>query len=260
MIFAEPQLLLLGLYFFVSLRFLGVLTVAPAFAASAFPIQVRLWLAFLLALFALPAALELPSPEPILTIGGLVTASTREYLLGAALGFFGSLPLYALQMAGRIVGMQMSFGMANVLDPFSEVQVSVVEQFKFLAGLWFFFHWNGHLLLVRAAGESLRLAPLGVPSLAFPLDPGLGLWMQRALVLAMRMVLPFFGALLLADVGLGFVARTVPQMNIFVLGLPLKVALGFFLLMVVLPMSIDLIHGEVERVVETALGILQVWR
>jgi flagellar biosynthetic protein FliR len=155
-------------------------------------------------------------------------------------------------MAGRIVGMQMSFGMANVLDPFSEVQVSVVEQFKFLAGLWFFFHWNGHLLLVRAAGESLRLAPLGVPSLAFPLDPGL--------VLAMRMVLPFFGALLLADVGLGFVARTVPQMNIFVLGLPLKVALGFFLLMVVLPMSIDLIHGEVERVVETALGILQVWR
>jgi flagellar biosynthetic protein FliR len=84
--------------------------------------------------------------------------------------------------------------------------------------------------------------------------------MQRALVLAMRMVLPFFGALLLADVGLGFVARTVPQMNIFVLGLPLKVALGFFLLMVVLPMSIDLIHGEVERVVETALGILQVWR
>jgi SAM-dependent methyltransferase len=97
-------------------------------------------------------------------------------------------------------------------------------------------------------------------SLAFPLDPGLGLWMQQALVLAMRMVLPFFGALLLADVGLGFVARTVPQMNIFVLGLPLKVALGFFLLRVVLPMSIDLLHGEVERVVETALGILQVWR
>ncbi|MDD3513913.1 MAG: flagellar biosynthetic protein FliR, partial [Synergistaceae bacterium] len=97
-------------------------------------------------------------------------------------------------------------------------------------------------------------------ALSISWDLGLGSWLNQAFVLSLRFVLPFYGAILLADVGLGFLARTVPQMNIFVLGLPLKVALGFFVLMVVLPVTVELMAENIERFIEFALMGVTAWR
>ena len=74
------------------------------------------------------------------------------------------------------------------------------------------------------------------------------------------MVIPFYCALVLSDVGLGFLARTVPQMNIFVVGLPVKVMLGFMVLAAVIPLMMDLVHTNVERWIEFALSVLRMWR
>ncbi|MBR0184662.1 MAG: flagellar biosynthetic protein FliR, partial [Synergistaceae bacterium] len=79
-------------------------------------------------------------------------------------------------------------------------------------------------------------------------------------VLAMRMVIPFYCALVLSDVGLGFLARTVPQMNIFVVGLPVKVMLGFMVLAAVIPLMMDLIYNNFEHWIEFALSVLRMWR
>ena len=65
---------------------------------------------------------------------------------------------------------------------------------------------------------------------------------------------------MLSDVGLGFLARTVPQMNIFVVGLPVKVMLGFMVLAAVIPLMMDLIHANFERWIEFALSVLRMWR
>jgi len=75
-----------------------------------------------------------------------------------------------------------------------------------------------------------------------------------------RMILPFWCAIMLADVGLGFLAYTVPQMNIFVLGLPLKVALGMFVIMVALPLTTELIFAHVEPWIEFAMASATAWR
>ena len=102
--------------------------------------------------------------------------------------------------------------------------------------------------------------PLGRLAL-FPVgDMSLGTWLQELFVLAMRIVIPFYCALVLADVGLGFLARTVPQMNIFVLGLPIKVALGFLVLAAALPLVVDLIYTQFERWIEFALTSVLAWR
>ena len=91
-------------------------------------------------------------------------------------------------------------------------------------------------------------------------DMSLGVWLQGLFILAMRIVIPFYCALVLADVGLGFLARTVPQMNIFVLGLPIKVALGFLILAAALPLVVELIYNQVERWIEFALKSAAAWR
>lgn len=255
-----PPVGLLLLYLLLSVRFLGMLFTAPLLSGASLPMSVRFWMAFVLAVLALPGGDRLPDMLEVSSVSGMLLASGRELLVGSLLGFLAGAPLYVLQMAGRLIGMQMSFEMASVLDPFSQTQVSVVEQFHFVVGMWFFFLWNGHLLVIQGVVESVHLLPIGHTALFPTGDPGLGPWIRDVTVAAMRIVLPFLGALLLADVGLGFVARTVPQMNIFVLGLPLKAGLGFFLIMVVLPMAVEMAHSMVDWALAEALRGIVVWR
>ncbi|MBQ9629558.1 MAG: flagellar biosynthetic protein FliR, partial [Synergistaceae bacterium] len=85
-------------------------------------------------------------------------------------------------------------------------------------------------------------------------------WLQTLFVLAMRMVIPFYCALVLSDIGLGFLARTVPQMNIFVVGLPVKVMLGFMVLAAVMPLIMNVVYTQFEHWLEFALSVLRLWR
>ena len=73
------------------------------------------------------------------------------------------------------------------------------------------------------------------------------------------MVVPFYCACVLSDIGLGFLARTVPQMNIFVVGLPVKVMLGFMVLAAIVPLIMDLVHTNLERWIEFTLAVLRLW-
>ncbi|EFQ23294.1 flagellar biosynthetic protein FliR [Aminomonas paucivorans] len=251
---------LLLVYLLVGLRFLGLLFSNPVFLAPAWPLPVRFWTAMLLAVVVTPGV-GLSYPGPLFAHWGfLFVAAGREFLIGVTLGLFAGLPLYALQMSGFFEGTQMGLGIATFFDPMSETQVALIGQMKYLLGVWFFFHWNGHLLLIEALTESLRLIPLAKGTWGGGAAIPWGIWLQKLFVLSLQMALPLFGALLLADVGMGFVARTVPQMNLFVLGIPLKIGLGLFILLAVLPLTVDLFHSTVERAVEMALEGALLWK
>jgi flagellar biosynthetic protein FliR len=131
---------------------------------------------------------------------------------------------------------------------------------QFLMALWYYFSWNGHLLLLQAFTETLKLIPTAGIEF-WPIgELGLGRWIQQIFTLGLRMVVPFYCSLLLADIGLGFLARTVPQMNIFVLGMPLKMGLGFVVIIMVLPLLIDTLQEGLEPLMEMALRNLMDWR
>jgi flagellar biosynthetic protein FliR len=124
---------------------------------------------------------------------------------------------------------------------------------KYMMAIWFYLHWDGHILLVRVLAESVRFAPVGMPLWEGFHGIPLFDWMQKIFVLAMTISLPILGSVILAEVGLGFVARTVPQMNVFVLGIPLKIAIGMLVLLTVLPGAVDIFHREIEGAVSWAL-------
>ena len=184
----------------------------------------------------------------------------REFLIGAALGLLAALPLIAVQVAGEQIGMSMTLAMANTMDPTTQQQTTLISQLYLMVALWFYFRWNGHLLMVQAVVESLRLVPLASMALMPVTDLSIPAWLTGVFSVAMRMVLPFYCAILLADIGLGFLARTVPQMNIFVLGLPLKVTLGMFVIMVALPLTVEFIFTHVEPWIEFAMASATAWR
>ena len=190
----------------------------------------------------------------------LVILAVRELIIGLSFGFLSSLPLVAVRLAGEQIGTVMGFSMAQVMDPMTQAETSLVGQLNFLVALWFYFHWNGHLLMIRAIIESIKLVPLGQLSFLPAGDAAVGTWLQNLFSIGMRIVVPFYCALVLSDIGLGFLARTVPQMNIFVVGLPVKVALGFFVLAAVLPLVVDMLFPLMERWIEFALGAIMLWR
>jgi flagellar biosynthetic protein FliR len=261
----EIPVQLLIVYFLVHLRFVGMLFTSPLFLATAMPLPFRFLCATLLTVasagalgsgaeaFYVPVAL-FESWISIFVLG------LREFMIGSALGLLMALPLTALQVSGEQIGTAMGISMASVMDPLTQRQSSILDQLQFLVGLWFYFYWNGHLLMTRAVVESLRLVPLAKLSLIPAGDMALGEWFTGVFHLALRIVIPFYCALLLADIGLGFLARTVPQMNIFVLGLPLKLALGFFVLTMALPLCVDLIYDHMERWIQFALSSVTAWR
>ncbi len=184
----------------------------------------------------------------------------RELVIGVALGFISALPLFALRVAGEQIGTTIGFSMAQVMDPSTQQETSILGQLHFLTAMWFYFRWNGHLLMVQGLIETLKLIPVGQLSLFPSGDLQLGQWLQTLFILAVRMVIPFYCALVLSDIGLGFLARTVPQMNIFVVGLPVKVMLGFMVLAAVLPLIMNTVYTQFEHWLEFALSVLRLWR
>ncbi|MDR2180241.1 MAG: flagellar biosynthetic protein FliR [Synergistaceae bacterium] len=256
---------LLMIYFLVHLRFVGMMFTSPVFLATAMPLPFRFLCAVLLTVAAggaIGSGGENFSVPMILFESwvSIFVLALRELLIGVSLGILTALPLTAMQVAGEQIGTAMGISMASVMDPLTQRQTSIVDQLQFMVGLWFYFRWNGHLLMAQAVVESLRIVPLAKLSLVPAGDMGLGEWLTAAFHLAMKIVVPFYCALLLADVGLGFLARTVPQMNIFILGLPIKLALGFFVLTAALPLTVDMIYEYLERWIGFALSSVMAWQ
>ena len=244
---------LILLHFMISVRMLALLLSASVFMLPSIPNTIRFWLSVALALIITPVV---EASVPAVALGSLVLLflmALREFLIGAVIGLISGIPLYALQASGYLDGIKMGLNMMNIFDPTLQSQVPVLAQMKYFMAIWFYFHWDGHMLLIRALMESVRLVPVGISIWEDPAAAQLIEWMQNVFVIAMRISLPIFGAAILSEIGLGFVARTVPQLNVFILGIPIKIMVGFFVLVTVLPSIVAIFHGEIEIAVSKAL-------
>lgn len=229
----------------VGLRCLGTFAVAPLFGSRFVPAQLRVALGLLCGALLVPLALGAAGPLGRLAAGSAWNplASPVEYalrcagemLLGLGVGYLALLFLAAVQVAGQVMDMELGFAMVNVLDPQFGFQLPLLGSFLNLLGVLVFLALDGHLLLLRAMRDSVLLLPPGGVGLA----AGAGELLVRAFaavfVTALKLAAPIVAALFLVSVALGIVARTVPQMNVFVVGLPLRIAVGIAVLLLSLP-------------------------
>lgn len=248
------------IHLLISVRFFALLYTAAALSFPAAPNTVRFILAVILAVAVTPYT-DISIPIALFENWTFVIMmGVREALIGASIGMISSIPMYAMQFSGFFDSTVMGFTMMNIMDPTSNAQVAVLAQLKYMLAIWFFLHWDGHLLLTQGLVESVKLVPPGAGMWGavgtFPWTE----WLQGSFVLALRLSMSIIGSLLLAEIGLGFVARTVPQMNVFVLGIPLKICIGMMVLFVVLPSTVDIFHQEIERALEWALEGIHYWR
>ena len=241
-----PQMVLFVLVLF---RLSGIMIYAPFWGAKNFPIQLKGLVALLFAslLWGVipPPAGELPLDWP-----GLLMACVLELGLGLAMGLVAQMTFGGLHLAGQIMGMQMGFSIANVVDPVANAQVSVIGSFLQMFGMVLFLAAGGHLVALVLVAKSFVVVPvLGVkysPEVTGFLVCSFGGMLEQAVVLASPVVV----SVLMVLIGMGFIARTVPQVNIFVLGFPLQIGVGLITLLVSVPFLGAILVGMFARMNE----------
>ncbi len=170
-----------------------------------------------------------------------------EAVAGLVMAFGVNTLFSAVLLAGQLVDLPMGFSVVNVIDPTLEEQAPLIGQFHMILATLVFFGVGGHHALLTALAESLRLLPPGaIASRGELLDAALGAYSQ-AFVLGLRIAAPVMAAMFVADVALAVVARAVPQMNVFVVGFPVKILLGFAALLVAMPAVVAWFGGTLGQ-------------
>lgn len=224
----------------------GLLATSPLLGSRLFPPRVRVATAVVLGLvFTVAPGIE-AGPIP-LHPGVLVALVARELLVGASLGLLVRLVTGAVTMAGTMLGIQMGLGMAQVMDPQSSVQLPMVGLVMGMAAVAALFAVDAHHLLIAALYRSFSLVPVGRFSFGTPALRILFTASGDLFLIAVGLAAPVILAVFLTNVGMAFLARTVPQMNVFAVGFALTISVGLIVVGVSLPGIIGTFAGFRDR-------------
>lgn len=223
----------LALFVFPLSRILGLLASAPVFNNAALPVRVRLMAGLAITLALTPV---LPAP-PVIPAGSWVGIAVlaQQILIGVLLGITLRITFAAVDVAGDLIGLQMGLSFAAFFDPGSGGQTPVVTEFLGLLTALIFLSLNGHLLALTVLAESFTLLPVSTTPIHAMAFSGLLAWSATLFSMGLLLALPVITALLIANIALGVLARIAQQLNLFAVGFPVTIALGFLVLMLSLP-------------------------
>ncbi len=236
-------------FLLVLARLGGLVLSAPVFGHLLVPVRVRLMLSLTLAVALSPAVPHQVSLASISSGLALAGALAVEIALGTMLGFVAQLVFAGVELGGQLAGMQMGFGMANLIDPASQAQITVIAHWQQLIVLLVFLALDVHHLLLRALLESFQIAPPGLASLNAGGLRGVIVVAADLFSIGVRIAAPVLVVLLLVNAAMGVLARSMPQMNVFVVGFPINVGVGLFVMGASLPFTVRLLtarFGELE--------------
>ena len=232
------------------IRILGLMIAAPLFGNQRFPLRMRVGLALLITVVVAPTLPPLPDIAPDSTAG--LGIFMQQLLIGLAMGFAVRMVFTAVEMAGELIGLQMGLGFAVFYDPQNSGQMPVVGQFLGLVATLTFLALNGHLMMISTLADSFREMPItaaAVDPLAWRTIAG---WGGRILYSALLLSLPVVAALLTTNLALGVLTRAAPQLNVFAVGFPITLTVGFGALLLSLPFFTPVF----ERLLADSFGLM----
>lgn len=227
----ETLIMKIPVFILVLVRLTAFFATVPFFSYKTIPTQVKIGIAALLA-FAIAASME---PVNLEIDGQYVLLVLKEALVGLTLGLIAYIVMSAIQIAGGFIDFQIGFAIANVIDPQTGTQSPLTGQFFNVIALLLLLSANGHHVLLDAIYYSFQFAPLtqAWPHLA---DENTTMLVIKifagTFALAFQLSIPIVATVFLTDLALGIVAKTVPQLNIFVIGFPVKILVAFITLVV----------------------------
>ncbi|MCI5945383.1 MAG: flagellar biosynthetic protein FliR [Oscillospiraceae bacterium] len=236
-------------------RVLGIFAFNPLLSRRNIPQIVKVVCCILISMIVIMVR----QPEPVETgtvIGVYLAMLLKEGFVGAVLGFITDMFFYSVQMSGEIMDMQSGLGMAKVFDPGTNLQMSIMGSFVSFMMYLYFFVINAHLTYIELFVKSFDIIPLGFEGI----NPDLGIsiveYFSVVLTLVLKIAMPLIVSQTILQFCVGVLMKSVPQIQIMVINIQLKVGFGFLILfLVAVPLS-DFIEKFMNTWLETLEGVL----
>ncbi len=231
----------------------------PVLFAAQTPTQIKAGLSFLITMLLFPIL----SPQIVIIpfkFPDFPLFMINEVLLGALIGLVARFIFTSVQFGGKIIGFQMGFAMAEVMDPQNGAQTSLISQFQNVFAIFIFISLNGHHLFLQAAVHSYEFLPPGNLNFGGEAIPYLVELSSRMFELGVQFSAPVIILLLLSSFSLGFMSRIFPQLNVFLLSFPLNISISFIVIGLTLNMTVVILTREFDDLATRILTMLQYLR
>lgn len=215
------------------MRISAMLMAIPVIGTRLVSVRVRIVMAMVISFLVMPLLPDMPAVEPLSVAGMMI--SVQQVLIGLAMGFILQLVLAALTIAGEAIAMTMGLGFASMVDPANGVNVPVLSQFFLIIGTLLFLSLGGHLMIIQLVVSSFQSLPVGFEGIQRD-----SLWViiqfsSQMFIAAIWIALPALISILVITLAMGVMTRAAPQLNIFSVGFPVTMLMGFIILMLVIP-------------------------
>ena len=215
------------------MRISAMLMAIPVIGTRLVTVRVRVATAMLITFLVMPLLPAMPEVEPM-SLAGL-TVSVQQVLIGLAMGFTLQMVLAALTIAGEAIAMSMGLGFASMVDPQNGVNVPVLSQFFLIMGTLLFLALGGHLMIIQLVVNSFQTLPVGESGLQRESFMTLVSFASQMFIGAVWVALPALISILVITLAMGVMTRAAPQLNIFSVGFPVTMMMGFIILMLIMP-------------------------
>jgi flagellar biosynthetic protein FliR len=198
------------------------------------------------------------NPEPLAVDGRFFMLILKEALVGLSIGIIAMILMYGVQVAGGFIDLQMGFAIAGIMDPQTGIKSPLIGKYLYIFALLFLLSIDAHHLLIDGIFYSYQFVPLNELGLHFgegSIAKHVTVVFTTMFAIAFQMAIPVVGTLFLVDVALGMISRAVPQVNVFIVGLPLKIMVSFLILLIILPVFFMLVQNLFEEMM-TAMRTL----
>ncbi|MGB9673554.1 MAG: flagellar biosynthetic protein FliR [Anaerolineales bacterium] len=221
------------LFFLTFTRIMATIIHVPVLGGRSIPNPVKIGLGLILAIFLTPIQ-TIHTQLSSLDIVAFSISIGREIVIGTIAGYAAVLAFGALQISGSLMGLGSGFMAGQILNPAIEENGTSLDQLFVTTSFLIFFVLNGHHIFLLGLAKTFEVLPINsdIPSLAQ--EPIFHLT-SSMITTGVQMALPILGALLLSDLAMGLLARVAPQIQVFFLGIPLKIAFGLFALAIAIP-------------------------
>jgi flagellar biosynthetic protein FliR len=240
----------LAAFFWPFCRVAALMAASPMFGANGVPTMFKVVTAFAVTIVVSPVLPPMPAVSPTSAQGMLIML--QQLMIGYGMGMVVRLAFSAMEMGGHIMGLQMGLGFATFFDPQNGTQVPLLGQFLGIMAMLLFLSFNGHLMIIAALVESFHTLPVG-EFMAIKSWKALALAGGNIFSWGLLISLPVLAAVMMANAALGVLTRAAPQLNIFAVGFPITLGLGFVVLAYSLPYFLPLFQGMIEQSINTML-------
>lgn len=238
-------------------RILGIFIFNPILSRRNIPTIVRITLS----VFITYIVILVVQPEPVDTgtqAGVYLLMLLKESFIGLILGFITDMFFYSVQVAGEIMDMQSGLGMAKVFDPETNIQMSIMGSFISFMLYLYFFATNSHMSYIQVFVASYDILPVGAGSFNPNLGYNIAAYFSVVLSIVIKLAMPIIAAGFILEFCMGLLMKSVPQIQIMVVNIQMKVAFGFAMLfLIAVPLS-DFIDGYLDTWLEALSSFLSV--